>query len=146
MSHKLTGEALKYVADNLKTCTKYALDKRKMYVSVDNAAAGQRVCQYLMSAYGAKSYDTILGGWGDFVLKFDYMWQRDNAVLDVNAAVQEYLETHNTPLTEYDDPTPSDSTAIVEEDEESASNNNLTTYIIIGAAAIIIALLLWKSK
>ena len=141
MSHKLTGEALKYVALNLEKCSKDWINKRVMVVVVSDSSAGSKVCEYLVAAYKPKSYGQVTG-WKKFYLRFDYVWQRDQAVEDVNAAVDEYWEAHNTPLTEHDDPTPSDSG----DKEEDESDNNLTTYIIIGAAAIIIALLLWKRE
>ena len=136
MSHKLTGKALEYVALNVEKCSKDWLYKRVMNVTVGDASAGKRVCQYLVEAYGPKKYFPV-EGWKKFGLRFEYVWQRDQAVADVNAAQSAYFD---------EEPDTEEPTDPEKPEKEEETETDWTTYIIIGVAAAVILLLLWDNK
>lgn len=141
MAHKLTGKNLEYVSDNMVSCKKHLIDKRGMTVTVADESTGEQVKNRLMSAYAAKDYYKGLG-WKDFTITFPTVWQRDEAVNDVNAAVIEYRDMQDDPGIE-----PTEPASIAQPDEEETDKPDYTTYVIIGvAAAIIIAMLLWRRK
>lgn len=143
MAHKLTGKNLEYVALNVEEIKKAPLDKRGMHVKVSDPSTGEQVMQRLKQAYAAKDYYKGLG-WRDFTITFQYVWQRDEAVNDANAALIEYFNMHDEPAPTPDPDTPE---TTVPKDEEETKKPDYTTYIIIGAAAVvIIALLLWRRK
>lgn len=137
MAHKLTGQDLEYVANNMKDCKKDPLYKRRMVVRVYSANASNEMKSILERAFNPER--SLFEVDGDVVLKFPYVWQRDEAVRDLNAAVDEYLATAYGPTPDPDTPTVPTN--------ETETKTDYTTYIIIGAAAVvIIALLLWLRK
>ena len=141
MAHKLKGKDLEYVALNQETIKKAPLDKRGMYVKVSDPSTGEQVMRRLKQAYSAKDYYKGLG-WRDFTITFQYVWQRDEAVEDANAAIVEYfnLQAEN-PTNDPNPDTPSGN-----EPSNQSNTTDYTSYIIIGLAVVIIALLLWQRK
>lgn len=143
MAHKLKGKDLEYVALNQESIKKAPLDKRGMYVKVSDPSTGEQVMNRLKQAYSAKDYYKGLG-WRDFTITFQYVWQRDEAVADANAALIEYYDTHGDDPTPTNDPDPETPTNGAASDQSNTID--YTNYIIIGLAVVIIVLLLWQRK
>lgn len=142
MAHKLTGQNLEYVALNMEDCKKDLLYKRRMVVRVCSGNALSKMKSILEQAYNPEK--TLIGPDCSVVLAFTFVWQRDEAVNDVNAAVDEYMSaTYNTnPPASPDTP----DTPEKPEKDDTEDKPDYTTYIIIGVLAAIIIALLWRRR
>ena len=134
---KITGDNLKFVSDHMKSCEKATVNKRRIVVTADNQDNVFRLGHILSDAYMPKRW--TIAYTRTVYLDFEYMWQRDQALQEINAEVNAYRTAHsNGPGS--DEPT-SDSPSGTE-----TKTVDWTTYLLIGAAAAIILLLIWPKK
>ena len=143
---KLTGEALAFVAEHMRECRKAggAL-KRQMVVTCDSSTNAKTIVPWLKSLWGAEK---IVGDIKkESSIKFEYMWQRDQAVEQINAEVNAYRLAHPeliVPTTPQTPETPTQTEPDPDEPEKEAID--WTTYIVIGVAAVAIILLIWPKR
>lgn len=145
-----TQEQLKYLSDHMTECRKHNYNKYRMLIVSDSNESGKKNAQIMQSIFPEGALKDNSGGYRDFSIEFTYMWQRDQAVTDINTMVGGYRKQHFTAATPVDDPeeeTEVTSTVELSDDNTQGQNSNLTTYIILGVAVVAIALLLlWNPK
>lgn len=151
----LTGENLKYAAENIKECRKHGYNKRRVLIVASSHFTGRTLAPILQEAYNATDIADYSGGYEDFSLCFDTVWRRDEVVNQINAAIAKYRSEHpellNTPDPslpwETEDETPEAAESAEETpDTPQKESPDWTTYIIIGLAAVAIVLLVWPKK
>lgn len=151
MAHA-TQEQLKYLSDHMTECRKHNYNKYRMLIVSDSNESGKKNAQIMQSIYPEGALKDNSGGYRDFSIEFTYMWQRDQAVTDINTMVGGYRQQHFMAETPADDSVeePSQTVATITgavADYTSGQNSNTTTYIILGVAVVVIALLLlWNPE
>lgn len=139
---KLTGNTLKYFADHMKSCEKApGAQKRRLHLVGDSHESAEYMARIVTSAWGAEWYDAdSLAKFA--VVKFEYVWQRDNAVNEINKEVNAYRNSHQDSVLEEMLGGDNDgNNAPQKDDEDDEKKTDWTTYIIIGLAAVALILL-----
>ena len=146
----LTGENLKYAAENIKECRKHGYNKRRVLIVTGSDKKGRNLAAILQTAYNATGIADYSGGYKDFSLCFDTMWRRDEVVQQINAAISKYRAEHSeiyNPPQQTEPPISGENLETTENTETPQKESpDWTTYIIIGLAAVAIVLLVWPKK
>lgn len=146
-----TQDQLKYLSEHMTECRKHGYNKYRMLIVSDSDASGRKNAQIMQSIYPEGELKDNSGGYRDFSIEFTYMWQRDQAVTDINTMVGGYRQQnfqYDTPDDDLETEAPSTyTTGYSDTNGDSATqNSNSTIYIIIGVAVVAAALLLLIPK
>lgn len=128
---------MEFISAHMTECRKHGYKPYRLLIIADTKANARTIGSYLKTAWGAASIKDDSGGDSDLSLVFDHVWQRDQAVQEINEEVNAY-RLANPGSIFGSAPTPTD----IPEKESP----DWTTYIIIGVAAAAIILLIWPKK
>lgn len=149
-----TQEQLKYLSEHMNECRKHGYNKYRMLVVSDSNESGKKNSQIMQSLYPDAALKDNSGGYRDFSMEFTYMWQRDQAVTDVNTAVGGYRQQHFQYEAPSEDPETEDPgtgivVSVVDSVDDASTgqkSSNTVIFIVIGVAVVAAALLLIPKK
>lgn len=140
---------MEYFADHMRSCVK-APQKRRLIITGDSHEAAVFMGQTVKSAFGGEWCDTGTALDKDAIVKFEFVWQRNDAVKYVNRDVDNYRNGHQDTVLENllaSSENHEDENAASDEDEdEEGKKTGWTTYAIIGLAALAVILLVWPKR
>ncbi len=147
-----TQDQLKYLSEHMTECRKHGYNRYRMLIVSDSEASGRKNAQIMQSIYPEGELKDNSGGYRDFSIEFTYMWQRDQAVQDINSLVGGYRQQHfqYTP-DEARDPEDTGTNVVGSGDDTGSTdstgqNSNAVIYVIIGIAVVAAALLILIPK
>ena len=144
MAKKLSGTALSYISDHVIEVRKHKSNRYRVLIVADSAEAANNIGRWLKTAWNAVAIkDQNDNVPNDISIQFDYMWQRDQAVDEINKEINDYRRANPDSIVPPPTPTTSESEDPTTTDEPEKEKTNWTTYIIIGLAAVAIILLVW---